>query len=819
MSLDLSDHQLAALRRAALNGDYHLLLGAGASRESLSPDGTPLPMAQKLGQQIAEEFDVPIEPGDLLWRLYARAVDEVGDDTVYAWLRRRFWNVMPPAWMDVYARTPWAMVWTLNIDDSFEQAYCRVKSNDSRALLTVNWDDEFRSGRELSVIHLHGCVDRGRTRKLVFSLSEYASAAIANKTWPLSFRDIYGVSPFVIIGARLRDEPDIEAVVSNRVPAHDAPTFYVSPDISAAVRRDLTKWNLVPVPMTAEDFSNLWPELTGMSLTEPPTLREELAFRVGRQFTELKTNVTESRPAEHDFIGGDEPLWIDIQEGLYADLDWIRQATQECRRLSSSSTPPSALIYVGRRLTGRSTGLLALAKELRRLSWRTFLYVADGRPDVDAIINYASDGRAIALLFDSIADITDDIADIIAKARRYGLHITCVAVEVRDREASILGHIDEAFLPNRRIGSVNYRLTNTDAARLVDKLKSIGRLGILEAERRDTRRLAHFRNHELFDSMAQLENAPGFGRRVGGLIEAVRSPEQLNIIFIAALASRFARRLHIVDLGRMMALDSDRVVRIINNDENMSALLHFDAPWVKTRHRWMALDACVNRIGELNALTTLGEAIKRLAPRLGRLSHRERNSTPMLVASFMTYYNLKDVFRSANIDSWYEQLLPTFGSWSARYWEQRAIMGRLVGRSEPNILSKAESYALRAVNISRDTYSLTTLGTVLLAKAAFSPQVDIGNYYDRAIDVFEEASREDPRDIVIWIAYLRQSIDVLARVRMTEKGNGSDLAERLTDDWLRIHSQISSVANAGDVTKEELAGLMVRFDAAQHEES
>ena len=818
MSIDITDHQLAALKRAALNGDYHLLLGAGASREAKSSDGTQLPMAHQLGEKIAAEFKIPIESGDLLWRLYARAVDEVGEGLVYDWLRNRFWNVKPPAWMDVYARTPWAMVWTLNIDDSFEQAYLRVKSEESRPLLTVNWDDEYHVGNELSIIHLHGCVDTPDPRRLIFSLSEYASAAVAGKAWPLNFRDIYGVSPFVVIGARLRDEPDIEAVVANRHPAHEAPSFYVSPHISAAMERDLRKWNLVPARMTAEDFSELWPELTGLPLTEPPSPREELALRVGRQFRELKTTVMENRPAGHDFIGGDEPFWIDIQENLYAELDWIRQASQECRQLSRSPFRSSALIYVGRRVTGRSTGLLALAKELRGLSWRTFFYVADGRPDVDAIIKYASDGRSIALFFDAIGDIADDIEELISQARRYGLHLVCVAVDTIDREATILGRIDEVFLSNRRVGTVNDRLTNTDAARLVDKLKSLGRLGFLEAERSDRRRLAYFRNRELFDAMAQLENAPGFGKRVDSLVDSVKTPNELALVFIAALSSHFARRLHLVDAGRMLALESDKIVSMIRPEQSAGALLRGDGVWVRTRHRGMALKPCIDRLGEQRALEILGEAMQRSAPRLGRASLRERNATALLVGSFMAYNNLRLVFPSADLDSWYERLLPTFGSWSARYWEQRAITARHAGTSEPSVLSKAESYALRAVSIVRDAFSLTTLGTVLLAKAAFSPQVDVGVYYDRAIDAYEEASREDPHNLITWLAFLRHSLPVLDRVRGNENLKESEFAERITDDWLRIYSQISSVANAGNRTRNDLAGLMRQYTVMQQQD-
>jgi len=819
LSLGLSNDQEQALRRAALNGDYHLLLGAGASRESLSRNGSPLPTGPELAALLASEFGAPLEEGDLLWRVYARAVERAGEATVYAWFRSRFWEVSPPAWMDTYARTPWACVWTLNVDDSFERAYARVTSEASRRLSTVNWDDEFRLTRHLSVVHLHGCADRDAPRRLVFSLNEYASTAVARAAWPLNFRDIYGVTPFVIVGARLRDEPDIEAVVSGRKPVHDAPSFYVSPHISLAVESDLRAWGLVPANMTAERFAEIWPELTGMNLREAPTQQEEIAFRVGRQFSELRTDITSRRPPDHDFVGGDEPLWVDIQDNLYAELDWIRQARSDCQQLGSSVAATSAVIYVGRRLTGRSTGLLAIGRELRRLAWRTFLFVGDERLDVDAILRFAADGKAVALLFDSVADIADDVASVIHRARSSGLRIAFVAVDQIDRAASIVGRFEEAYLVHRRIATINPRLTATDARRLVDKLFSLGRLGILESERADRRRIVHFRNKELFDSMAQLENAPGFGRRVDGLVNALESELHLEILFLTALASRVERRLHIIDAARMTSIGSDQFVRLVRHENSMSALLVTDGQWVKPRHRWMALEACRNRLGEQPALNLLSEAIRRVTPRLGRASQRERNATSMLVGSLMSYNNLVEIFPSSDLDPWYESLSGSFGTWSARYWEQRAIMSRHVGRTRLEALSRAESFALRAVSIVRDAYSLTTLGTVLLAKAAYG-HVDVDQYYDRAVSAFEAASDEDPANLVTWLAFLRHSLDVREQGQKGVRPISADFEERLNDDWQRIHVRIASIANISESTERDLNGLLRRYKVlAQGEES
>ncbi|MBT2504788.1 SIR2 family protein [Streptomyces sp. ISL-98] len=812
MAIDLSTNQKKALRRAAANSDYHLLLGAGASRDAVARDGSKLPTGPELATLLSDQFKVPIEEGDLLWRVYARAVEDAGERAVYDWLKSRFWGVTPPGWMDVYARAPWASVWTLNVDDVFEQAYARVRSDVSRSLVTVNWDDEFRQSHDLAVVHLHGCVDRDAMRHLIFSLSQYAGSAVAQAAWPLNFRDTYGVSPFVIIGARLRDEPDIETVIANRTPTHEAPSFYVSPNISSAVERDLHAWNLVPVRMTAEEFAEAWPELTEINLKKAPTRREEVAFRIGRQFRELRIDSVRKASRDHDFIGGDEPEWIDIRNGLNADLDWIRQASSDCRQLGRTARVNSAMIYVGNRLTGRSTGLLAISKALRKLSWRTYLYVGDERPDVEAIIQFAANGQAIALLFDSVADIADDVASILSLARNASLQIVCVAVDQVDRSANILGRLDEAYLLRNRVTTINTHLTNTDAAHLVDKLQSIGRLGILELERKDARRRSHFRGRELFDAMAQLENAPGFGRRVRELVDAISDLDHIRVLFLAALASRFDCRFHAVDAARMVGMESDSLVRLVRDYPPISSVLKTDGTWIRPRQRWMALDACVERLGSRDALATLGTAMNNVAPRLGRSSHRERNATSLLVAAFMTYKNVVSVFPEADLDQWYGGLSGTFGDWSARYWEQRAIMNRHAGKSMPEAWARAESFALRAVSIVRDSYSLTTLGTVLLAKAAFGPGVDVGQYYDRAIDAYEDASEANPKNLVTWLAFLRHALNVLAPDGRSLRPLPEEVTERMRDDWTRIHSQSLIAAGASEDVKGELAVLKRRFE-------
>lgn len=814
---ELTGEQRQALRRAARHGEYHLMLGAGSSRDSLSPNGAALPGSAGLIKELCNRFAVESEDGDQLWRIYDRAIEEAGAHAVYHWLRARFWGVQPPYWMEYYARSPWSSVWTLNIDDTFESAYGKVSTESSKHLEVLNWDDDYRHSRNLSVIHLHGVVDKEEPRSLIFSLSEYARSSSVGAAWPTNFRDTYGNSPFVILGARLRDEPDIEAVISRRHPAHPAPSFYVAQSISAATRKDLRRWGLVPVEMTAEDFVLEWASLTGLDLEGGIESELELGIRVGQQFAELRDKPKPGVEADHDFLGGDEPLWSDIQNDLAAELEWVTNARFDCNQIGQTISSCTLLAYTGRRLTGRSTGLLQVGKILRDASWRTFIFGASGRIDVDAILGYASDGKSLALLFDGVADVADDVDRLLTEARSSGLNVACVAVEDADREANIVGRIKSANLGHGRVANINGRLTGVDAGRLVNLLESNGRLGLLEYKA-DKQRISHFRHRDLFDSMAELENAPGFGRRVTELTSNLNEPSHIDLVLIAAYASYVSHQLLVIDAARIAGVDSDALVRMVLDTPTLNALLATDGTTIRTRHRWLALSPIVSAIGASAGLDIVGRAIKQVSGRVTQQSLRERNPTALLVGALMKYKNLRVLFPGAPLDAWYGSLIGVFGSWSGRYWEQRAILARWDSRGDVALLAKAESFALRATELVPDTYSFTTLGTVLLEKAARA-NVDVSNYYERGHDAFETAARWDSGDgsLVTWIAFLRYAVRLLAQLeKRLQSGRAeglNELRDRVRDDWVRVYTQIAILREASDRVRRDLSGLRRDYDA------
>lgn len=224
-TLGLSGRQLNALRRVAKSSSYHLTFGVGVDTGSVNRRGSLVSNSLILADRLVSEFEVLREPGDALGRLYDRAVAKYGVQAVYKWLRSELNEVRPSSSLEELAKFPWNSIWTLCLDDAFEQAYEAVRSEHSRKSKTVSWDDPYSSTRDLSIIHLHGHLRYASPRRVLFSLAPNADPASKKAVWASTFTDTYGISPMVIFGGPLRDEPDIEATIAGRKPEHEAPSF------------------------------------------------------------------------------------------------------------------------------------------------------------------------------------------------------------------------------------------------------------------------------------------------------------------------------------------------------------------------------------------------------------------------------------------------------------------------------------------------------------------------------------------------------------------------------------------------------------------
>ena len=148
------DHDLLeTIAEGVHRREYSLLLGAGASIGSLGGDNLPLPSGPQLRDTLVRDFRINNESQEIdLPRAYA-AAKRKNARRLEQFIRQRFTSCTPD-WHHILTDLDWHRIWTLNIDDTVEQAY---ESQDI-SIDRFNWTSTFRdtSTSEHQIIHLHG---------------------------------------------------------------------------------------------------------------------------------------------------------------------------------------------------------------------------------------------------------------------------------------------------------------------------------------------------------------------------------------------------------------------------------------------------------------------------------------------------------------------------------------------------------------------------------------------------------------------------------------------------------------------------------------
>lgn len=137
----LNDMDRTALMEGLARGEYHLLLGAGASLGALGGNERPLPNARTLSEELLANFGIETNGEDIDLRTAYEVVegrsDAEGRDRDQ-YLKVRFSNCQP-SWHSIIPNIRWRRIWTLNIDDVIEQTYARNRGRYSQDRKTYNW--------------------------------------------------------------------------------------------------------------------------------------------------------------------------------------------------------------------------------------------------------------------------------------------------------------------------------------------------------------------------------------------------------------------------------------------------------------------------------------------------------------------------------------------------------------------------------------------------------------------------------------------------------------------------------------------------------
>ena len=663
------------------------------------------------------------------------------------------------------------------------------------------------------MLHLHGHVMDDRPRRLIFSVVEYLNATEEAHAWHRVFGDSFVSSPYVIIGARLRDEYDLARVLRERRPSSGTPSLYVSPNITDGMCEDLKSWGFVPIRATGEDF------VTELLEVAQPLIDEQIGswglsgqsgelLRFSQQFKIMESKTTLPESNGHDFYLGSPPEWSDIVANKDAIFNWTREGVRHAiENLEIENEYARLLIMWGARFSGRTTVLLRIAREMNRQHLRTFVYRGNERLDVEAAYSYIRDAGETVLIFDGLADFADDVDDLLRRCANAHSKVLIIAAENSRRAPLVLARISGFNLQKGNIIEIP-RLDRQAARLLVGKLRDAGRLGKITPVKPDGQ-IAHFTRNGLFVGMAELESGSGFIARMRQEVDSLGVGWEARLVLLASLIETLNYSVPVQLAAGATGVNVEEILKRVTGDNSLSALMEVDNDLcLHPRMRILLVDELIQRLGNQETAQLLGSFVRYARPYINPRTQSIRSTTARIVAGLMRAKSLMKWLGLANLDKWYESMLPYYG-WNGKYREQRAIAASLSKE-----YGLAESFAEKAVTLAPDSFRYNTLGNMLLDKAAALVQLsesEAERVYLRAREFLDKAYDLDKYNIVPLLSFLENSMKILRGGLSVQSG----LYETISNDWSDRYAdaQLRHSARVSNEVRDNLALLSRRWQA------
>ena len=695
--------------------EYSLLLGAGVSMGSLGGNGVPLPSGPGLRDRLVQEFSIPVENQIIsLSRAYAAAKRDDADGL--ATFMRSWFTGCQPDWQGILADFEWQRIWTLNVDDIVETVCQTGGVQYDRFDWTSNFRDTANSDRQ--IIHLHGYVDEPteghqQISELVFSISEYAATLKDTKAWHTVFTDEFADRPFIVLGASLIDEYDLQRALTNSgaLTARGFPSVIVLKSVSVLERAELSALGLLVIESDAQSFlvdignrihkyvktiDQLYDRSTSQLI---PTFLQ--------QFDDLRRYDPQHGAHNRHFYSGYEPHWRNILDEDDALLERTEQSFSAILATSNSVEPSQGVhILIGTSGTGKSTGLLRIARQFIAEGLPTFRFRAEEDLDVHAAVEWLQHMPNTVLIFNDCADFADSIGELAEQCAASDTDLLVIGAERSTRRTFLENKISPRFLHLEQI--YEYRtLSNRDIDSLIDKLASRTRLGKITRWRRADQR-QYFRrtaSRRLFEGMADLEGGPGFRARIKNNFRLIDDDHIKNLYAASSIAYEFGYPLPLAIASRVASLKAtDIASNLVDDAQEMMVL---GSHGVHPPHRMtarMVVESALSTEEKFCAVKSLATA---LAPHIDIRAIRKLTLQYRLIRRLMDQETVIRLVGPQFGRQIYEHMEGLY-DWNGRYWEQRALFESGLGNHH-----QARSYAEHSLQIHWHPFALNTLGTVL----------------------------------------------------------------------------------------------------------
>lgn len=440
MTLPTVDLPLS-LRHALELGECVLFLGAGIGKYLHRPDGSSLPDAAGLAQEIATHFSLDTKSDDL--SKVAELVQIRGrKDDLEDHIRKQFADLAPDESIKWLCSRRWRAIFTTNYDRGIERGYELLSDapqqpqSVSRTADLAHFDLHF----EIPIYHIHGAIF-GERQHIVISQSDYSNFREQRRMLFELLKRELATSTFLYIGYSNRD-PNwallLNEITEEFLPAKLPRSYRVVPNTDQDDAEILSAKGITSIDADLEQFvalavAQLEPfhvddgRLKALQSTVPAHLLDAFeknpapVVRLIASWQYVNQAPFSASPNTQPFFRGDQPNWAligagiafqrDIEVDLYDDvLDYV----------TSSAVRPTCIAVMGPAGYGVTTILMNLAVRLVRERVGPVYFLKSGADllegDVDFAIGIAGK-EIVCFVVDDAANCSQQLQNTLARLR------------------------------------------------------------------------------------------------------------------------------------------------------------------------------------------------------------------------------------------------------------------------------------------------------------------------------------------------------------------------------------------------------------------
>lgn len=432
------------IKDAILKGDLVIFLGAGASANAKNSSQDSLPLGSGLGSILAEDLGMTFNPNeDNLQSVYEAYLNLKGTETLNKKLFKIFGNCNPSIDYINLAKLPIYRIYSLNIDDSFENTLRKFSPHNFEVLSRNSFINDISTfDPVLSLIKLNGDIQKPEI-SFIFSASEYAKESHMGNKWYQELARDFNRYTFLFIGTQL-NEPLLRFHIEKYKQLHDTDivnpkSYLLTPKISGFEKINLERSNIHHIEGTMELFDkwisehlNDLPTYEDIAKAKRPymavvksmnkdQMRDVLA--TSYSITDIQEVITSTEKTSNNqpttfnkFYQGFKPEWKDILNQVPSKLSRVNNFYNE-NFINKTPLKNSLYLIYGAAGSGKTTSLMQTAYLLKNSTNNNVYYIDRNYESLSRIVQLLDqfNSDTYYIFIDKIIQGYDELSEIIKK--------------------------------------------------------------------------------------------------------------------------------------------------------------------------------------------------------------------------------------------------------------------------------------------------------------------------------------------------------------------------------------------------------------------